>query len=191
MSLVTGRRATPPYNASMRVAIALSILLFSLNCASVQQGPVQRVSIDSEPRGATVMARDCGVVARGEHVTPATVTVSRRATRCTLELIHPDFDVVAVSLRRTLSPRTAGNVQVAAAVMEADWSGLDEFAIFGAAGLALFGAGLGVDFATGAMYEQNPGRIFVDFHARADERLWRERPEDVVEDVEETSPAEP
>ncbi len=87
------------------VMVGLSVL--SQGCATVAGGAKdQKVKITSDPPGAAV------VVDGAQYgVTPVEVPLSR-ASEHTVELQHPGYEPVQVTLRRTLNPWLLGNVVI-------------------------------------------------------------------------------
>jgi hypothetical protein len=156
------------------------MLLMLTGCATATQGPLQRIQIDSDPQGATIRAKQCGV-SIGAMETPATLLVSRRATRCEISLHRSDYEPVTVLLSRKLSERVAANYELE---MEINSGGDVALAALAAVGMA---GGFLVDVATGARYELEPSRVFVELvpesweegevgvEAELSEEWWRER----------------
>jgi hypothetical protein len=149
---------------SRRILNLPLLLLMLTGCATATQGPLQRIQIDSDPQGATIRAKQCGV-SIGSMQTPATVLVSRRATRCEITLHRSDYEPVSVLLSRKLSKRVEGDYEME---MEIN-SGADvALAALMAVGMA---GGFLVDVATGARYELDPSRVFVELVPES----WGER----------------
>jgi hypothetical protein len=142
----------------MRPLLAAALFLTLTACATVQHGPVQRIPVDSEPQGALVRTSECGPGATKETRTPGVVWVSRRAERCTLTFLSRGHYTERVTLRRELAEEFFENADVAAEMCCGD-DGLGWFFLGG-----LFaGTGFAVDTATGALFEQHPHEVFVNF----------------------------
>jgi hypothetical protein len=155
---------------------ATALLALSLTaCGTVTHGPLQRIQVESEPAGARVNADHCGSPKSGQLYTPATVWVSRRATRCKLTLRLDGFEQRSVMLHRRLSDKFAENTTPARDICAPGLEcGLTEFLVTGLmAGLAI-GTGFAVDSVSGAMYEQRPYVVAIDF---TDPETWRTEPE--------------
>src|SRR6478609_393067 len=71
-----------------------------MGCATAQNGPMQRISIDSEPQGASVALKNCGAMASKTVTTPAVAWVSRRSTQCRLTFRKPYYDEQTIRLSR-------------------------------------------------------------------------------------------
>lgn len=135
------------------IILALTLLAMTARCATVQQGPLQRIHVDSEPAGAAVKKEaGCGGPRMEPTRTPVTVWVSRRATTCRLSVWRQGYDREIVPLTRKLSDAVDGNfdpLNSAETLNEGLFLGL-----FSA-------AGLGIDALSGAMWEQVPSKLFV------------------------------
>jgi hypothetical protein len=126
-------------------------------CATTQHGPMQEITVDSEPSGALVELHGCGVFATDFAKTPATVVVSRRSTQCTLELTKLGYKPVRVKLSRHVAEEFVDNANVVAATA---CVGDCEVALaITAAGLVLAGTGMAVDGVTGSMFELAPHHV--------------------------------
>ena len=73
--------------------------LFLVQCATATRGPMQTIRVATKPPGASVEFHDCDAINKPVS-TPASVLVSRRATRCTLTLSHHDYGTRTVALLR-------------------------------------------------------------------------------------------
>lgn len=144
----------------MRNALLLLGALVLTGCATVSHGPMQRIHVDSDIGGATVSLERCGTRTKIAK-TPATVFVSRRATRCSIRVYAPGEASHVVHLERRVA--NAGETLEVAAFI------LDEADTFGELGagmlfaLPLMLASSTVDFASGAVFVQEPSEIFVSF----------------------------
>jgi hypothetical protein len=147
-------------------AIRLLLLAALLSgCATATQGPLQRIYVDSDPADAEIDARRCGV-SLGSTRTPATILVSRRATRCEIVLRRVGYSPAVVTLNRRVSGAIGGNLN-ALDIACGDCPVAQAWTV------ALLGAltGFTVDAVSGAMYELQPARIFFDFE---EEQWWNE-----------------
>jgi hypothetical protein len=165
---------------SRRILNLPLLLLMLTGCATATQGPLQRIHIDSDPQGATIRAKQCGV-SIGAMETPATLLVSRRATRCEISLHRSNYEPVSVLLSRKWSERMEGNYSREMEINSADDLALAAFVAMGMAG------GFLVDVVMGATYELDPSRVFVELvpeflpeeeaglEAEPSEEWWRER----------------
>jgi hypothetical protein len=161
----------------MRRIVSILLALFTTACATVHHGPMQRIQVDSAPAGVTVRSTGCGPGSTESATTPATVWVSRRATRCTLTLSASGYREEIVLLRRGRNDVTNRNFNAAGVICEheANCNSFHEFFGVLALGALLGGTGLGVDAATGARYEQQPSYVAVTLRAvtEADEPQQR------------------
>lgn len=118
----------------LRSAPALVLAILLSGCASIVHGPTQTVRVSSEPAGATVYLNG-----EEQGATPLELDLDRDA-RYVLRLEHPSHTPQSRTLRR----------------------GADVWAI---AGLVLWGpfgpVSIGVDWVTGALYEQRPSSVFI------------------------------
>ncbi len=126
------------------------------------------------------MAPDCGGWRAARLRTPATVWVSRRATRCSLTLSFPGYADQTVTLTRVTSDSVDDNF----VLMEKAESLKDGLV------LGLFTAvGVGLDALTGAMWEQVPSRLLLTLVEEdtpgEDSRRHEERSEDRPQDTPE------
>jgi hypothetical protein len=142
--------------------IGTTLLLLALTgCATVSQGPLQRIVIESDPSGATVDASRCGV-SIGALETPTTIMVSRRAKRCQISLSHSGYYTAVVPLERVISDRLEGNFDAMEIASCDDCDGsFYEWMALAVVGLAGALTGVVVDAASGAMYELQPSTLFV------------------------------
>lgn len=147
-------------------AFAILLALSLTACSTVTHGPMQRISVDSNPPGATVTGENCGTPRKIDTATPATVWVSRRAKRCTFTLSHPDYPAAqSVRLTRQVADRFKENTRAFDGTCDA-FGGCDDrgdviSAVF--IGGIVTGTGMGIDAITGAMYHQDPPEVWVDF----------------------------
>src|ERR1700682_34782 len=89
--------------------LAASLLALTLGgCATVGNGPMQRVHVESAAEGTTVRLQGCGVLSTKSAVTPATVWVSRRSTQCRLLLSVPGQEEQSYRLTRHVSRHMSG-----------------------------------------------------------------------------------
>ena len=144
----------------LAVASSLVLALLSARCATMSNGPVQRVHLDSNPSGATVETRQCGPGSTMSATTPATISVSRRATRCRFVLKKPGFHDRTVTLTRQLSRDADGHPKILG--LWCAECGAAEMILMSSAYVMLLVPSLAVDFATGSMYELAPPRPVVD-----------------------------
>ncbi len=99
------KRLVGPVRACALVVAGFAVV--SPGCATVVGGAKdQKVTITSDPPGAAVL-----VDGQSYGVTPAEVPLSRK-TEHVVQLQHPGYEPVQVSLKRTLNPWLLGNVVV-------------------------------------------------------------------------------
>ena len=129
---------------------------------------MQRIQVQSDPAGATVDLRDCGVGSTKTAKTPATVWVNRRATRCTLTFAADGYRPETARLERRVADASANDFDLATELCEDDASNcnsLTDLFVVGAVAGVLVGGGLGIDAATGARWQQTPSRVAVALQA--------------------------
>jgi hypothetical protein len=146
-------------------------------CATTHHGPMQRISVESNPDGALVELSNCGVLASKYDKTPTTVWVSRRSTQCTLTISKLGYRPVTMKLSRHVAPEFVGNAAATIDLCADDinCNSLDDFLLVGAIGAVFTGAGMATDAVSGAMFMQTPSRVDVslcpsDEVCNADER---------------------
>jgi len=97
----------------------------------------QQIPVASEPSGAAVRV-DCGNVKNDPKlVTPAVVTVQRKADHCTIALEKRGYQPAEVKLEKSMSGWYLGNIVLGGFV------------------------GLIVDAANGSMYKRTPDKVQV------------------------------
>jgi hypothetical protein len=147
---------------------AASFLALALaGCATVGNGPLQRVYVESAAPGTTVRLQKCGVLSTKSAVTPATVWVSRRSTQCRLLFSVPGQEDQSFRLTRHVS-----RVMRDYGEMFSDWcrgdmkncNSSDDLLFMGIASAVFLFPALAVDFATGSMFELSPSRVSHDLH---------------------------
>lgn len=125
------------------------------------------------------VAPGCGGRRADSLRTPATIWVSRRATRCSLTLSLPGYADQTVSLTRVTSDSVDDNF---VAVNAAE-------SLEGGVVLGLFTAvGVGIDALTGAMWQQVPSRLSLTLVERDAPGEESKRPEERFEDWPEVTP---
>ena len=155
------------------LGLVLCAMSLGAGCATVAQGPLQRIEIESNVKGAAIEARDCGVTI-GPMQTPATILVSRRATRCEITVSHPRYWGETVQLTRRVSGAALGNLELGEAVADSLCCDASDDGIV--AGMAVLGAGMLIDYGSGAMYQLEPSRIFIPLQSI--DEAWREESDD-------------
>jgi hypothetical protein len=145
---------------ALTVVTALVLALLCARCATMSNGPVQRVHVDSNPSAATVETSECGPGSTESATTPASISVSRRATRCQFVFKKPGYHDRTVNLTRRLSRDVDGRPKVLG--LWCAECGSAEMILMSYAYVMLLVPSLAVDFATGSMYELAPPRNVVD-----------------------------
>lgn len=155
----------------------LPLLLLGLaGCATIDNGPMQRIHVLSDIEGAEVRAERCGKYSTKTATTPAVVWVSRRSTRCTLEIALPGYETEVVRLKRYA---TAGVGSYAGGLGELcgdelkNCNSLSDVIITSMIATLLFVPSIVVDAAFGSIFEQEPGAVEVTLAARPDESSQR------------------
>jgi hypothetical protein len=145
-----------------RIIPALGIVLLSA-CATAHHGPMQRIAVDSEPKGALVELANCGAMATEYDKTPAMVWVSRRSTQCTLTVSKLGYRPVTMKLSRHVAPEFVGNVAATVDLCADDLNcnSLGDLLFVTAIGGVLTGAGMATDAVSGAMFELSPSYVDV------------------------------
>ena len=137
------------------------IALAFVGCATVGNGPMQRVYVESAAPGTTVKLHGCGVLSTKTAVTPATVWVSRRSTQCRLLFRVPGQEDQSYRLIRHVSRRMRGYGDVLDDFCP-DCNSATDLVEMSLVYAALLVPSLAVDFATGSMFELSPSRIVHD-----------------------------
>jgi hypothetical protein len=152
---------------SLVILLALSLS----SCATMFNGTQQLIPFNSQPQGAEVW-----IDGEFRGTTPVEVKLRRGAKQHHVLLKLGEFEQTVIVERAGMSPEgTAGLVieilpggtlavlGLASDLEECpgDWCGLGTiFAVFGVVTAAL---PLGVDLATGALYQLEPAEVFVEF----------------------------
>ena len=138
-------------------------------CTTVQNGPMQKILVDSEPRGAAVTLNNCGAMATKTVTTPAIAWVSRRSTQCRLTFRKPYYEVQTIRLNRHTSPNMDAYGTTADIILDTS----DSFGDFAVIGAAILLPSLAVDAASGSMFELQPNDVLARLIAKPEE--WRDR----------------
>src|SRR5947208_7420641 len=142
------------------------IALATAACATVGNGPMQRITVDSNPHGARVRLYNCGTMATKSATTPAVVWVSRRSTQCRLRVSLPGEEERVTRLVRHVSRNMKGYSAVANEICGPDGvacNSLDDFFYLGVVSAAVIVPSVAVDAAPGSMFELTPSQVYVDF----------------------------
>jgi hypothetical protein len=159
----------------MKKSIAILGIVLMSGCATVTNGPMQRVSVDSEPRGAAVRLENCGAMATKTLVTPGVAWVSRRATQCQLTFLLPNAPEKKMKLARHVSrsmKHYGETVEVTSDLVGG--GGFDDLVAAGLIAAALLVPSFAVDAASGSMFEQRPSIVHADLTVAEED--WRSQP---------------
>jgi len=157
-------------NRLLLLALPLAALAGCATISSPRQIRREMIHVESLPSGG-VIELDCGTasgVAPG--TTPADVEIPRRQDPCRLTVSKAGFRTFAVELTRRVRKGFYGNIASpfgglligAAAEPRCQgecWFGGYSTAIGTATGMIIGGIGMGVDAATGAMWEHEPKQV--------------------------------
>lgn len=155
----------------MRRAVAAVLAMTLTACATIDHGPMQRVYVASDPPGAEVRLSKCGTIASKEATTPASVWVSRRADRCRVTFHLGGHEPREYALtRRVALDRSLVFTDLCNDTL---CDSLGDVAVMITASLALAAVGLSIDAVSGALFEQEPAELFVDF-ADSEEEMWED-----------------
>lgn len=149
--------------------LLLLCVLGLVGCATAQNGPMQRIQIDSEPQGVIVELRNCGAMATKRVTTPAVGWVSRRSTQCRLVFRKPYYEEQVVRLDRHTSRTMEGYGTGIDAVLDTS-STLSDVAVLGTVILV---PSLAVDAVSGSMFELKPNAVLV--RLVPENQDWRDR----------------
>jgi CxxC motif-containing protein len=121
----------------MKKTLSLLMILCLTGCASVVNHTTQQIPVDTDPSGANVFV-DCGDVKNDPKlVTPAVVTVQRKADHCSISFEKPGYRPAEVTLAKSMSGWYLGNIVLGGFI------------------------GLIVDASNGAMYKRTPSEVKV------------------------------
>ena len=140
-----------------------------VGCATAQNGPMQRIRIDSDPQGVSVALKHCGAMATKTVTTPAVAWVSRRSTQCRLEFRKPYYEEQVVRLDRHTS-RSMDGYGTGVDVVLDNSSKLSDVAVLGTVILV---PSLAVDAVSGSMFELKPNVVLV--RLVPENQDWRDR----------------
>lgn len=141
----------------MRRWVLAVVLLTQVACATINRGPAQRVFVTSDPIGATVNVEECGPWAPESVVTPATVFVSRRATRCRFVVAN---DEVRLSRHFSMRNYSQALVDLCGDNIE-NCNSFDDLLMTSVLGAFFFVPSFLVDSASGAIFEQEPRDVLL------------------------------
>ncbi|MBV8547070.1 MAG: hypothetical protein JO093_19355 [Acidobacteria bacterium] len=156
-----------------RALLAAVVVLSSARCATMINETTEQIPVRSTPAGAVVSV-DCGSAPLYGGVTPATITVPRAASPCSITLAKEGYLARRVDFHRELSHAIEANraAAVPAGVLGALVSvvvtsvtpmSVDDAASAGyAIGKSVANAGADrIDERTGGAYKQVPGEVDV------------------------------
>src|SRR5687767_12357504 len=151
-----------------RTLLLILCALTMMACATLDHGPLQSIEVESDPSGASMQLSGCGGSNKG-RTTPATLWVSRRATRCQISLSKPGYDEAVIRLERKY-----------AQPIPYEFDSQADSPAFFVAELAIFAAVVGtselIDFASGAKYMQVPSFVQVQLTPlEIEDEHWREQ----------------
>jgi len=156
----------------MKILAAL-LLILGTSCATVIHGRYQSVPVTSSPAGARI-AVDCGGDTSDAGLTPAKVTLPRKAETCSLTLSKDGYEPRRVSFERVPSKARYANILpgvylgVIGAVIGfyASWDNRVDPVLTTAGGAYLgWRAPHAIDEATGAAWKQVPEEVAVTLPA--------------------------
>ena len=166
----------------MRQVLLLSMMLLLSCCATMVNGTKEQIPVKSDPPGAVVTV-ECGNAPLYGGLTPAVVTVERKADPCELIIAKEGYVEEHVALIRELSRATLANkvpgavfgslLAVIGAAIEIDSGGDVDGQLVGPAwegGMYLGSApGNAIDQRTGAAYKHTPKEVFVKLRTPEDQ----------------------
>lgn len=168
----------------MRKSLALTLAsLILAGCATANHGPMQQIRVESDADAATVTLERCGSGSTKSTTTPATVQVSRRATRCSIFVWTPGEREKEIRLHRR--PANAWESLAAGGVIISEAWDIDELGIAVLVAVPVMIASATVDYASGAIWVQEPAEIFVNFFEEDDEEFDDSEDEE-LEELEES-----
>jgi hypothetical protein len=153
----------------MKRAIAGLCIIALTGCATIANGPMQRVYVDSNPSGAVVRLNHCGKFATKAVTTPAVAWVSRRSTQCELTFAMPE----RAEQRTKLSRHVSRNIDLYGTTADVMLDGSNTLGDWAAVGIFVLLPSFLVDAATGSMFELQPNQAYADFTNA--EKDWRDR----------------
>jgi hypothetical protein len=157
-----------------RAHLAVAVVLAAARCATMVNDTTEKIPVRSTPAGAVVSV-DCGNAPLYGGVTPATITVPRAASPCSITLAKEGYVATRIDFQRQSSRATSAN-KVAAApvgifaavlgyVLTSEIPGLNPDAIAGSAYSAATAAaaipGNKFDESHGGAFKQVPGEVDV------------------------------
>ncbi|HXI11607.1 MAG TPA: hypothetical protein VNM92_03045 [Thermoanaerobaculia bacterium] len=161
--------------AGLRWLVLALMALVGTGCATVRNGRYQAIDVRSEPSGAAISVR-CADSPEVAAVTPATVRLSRRAKPCAVTLASSGYETLTIPFDRRVSRLFWRNLIWSPVFGLAGLLGTDSCdgtgfgpcfspgevaAVAFVIGLIPAGIGMGIDAATGAMYEKIPADVNV------------------------------
>jgi hypothetical protein len=143
--------------------VILFLSFFCFRCATAIHGRFEQVAVSSDPPGATVVV-DCGAGAHAMSDTPTPVVLRRGASNCRLTFNRDGYVSTTIALKRRSSWAMAGYAvpAIVGAVVMSGASSKDNMnfcihcsdarTFVGGIGIGSGAIGIGVDYATGAMF---------------------------------------
>jgi hypothetical protein len=158
----------------MRLVLLAALFLLT-GCATIVQRGYQRIPVSSDPPGASIDVQ-CGRSAKVTTLTPATISVSRRAVPCVIAVSKDGYQTATTTLTRAVSRAFWANFLWSPVLAVAGYAGGEDDCNHGGflcttrsedavgffvLGIIPAGIGAGVDATTGAMYARSPKAIDV------------------------------
>ncbi|HSP13943.1 MAG TPA: hypothetical protein VLV78_04240 [Thermoanaerobaculia bacterium] len=145
-----------------RMSVLLVAFLVS-SCATVWKGSDETIAVTSQPPGASAIIECKGF--RTQGMTPARLTIPRKANGCSLAVSKDSFVTRAVALDTGFNGPYWGNFAGVAGVglaLGGSFGGADNFVIVSSALLGVLGlGGFVVDRMTGRAFHHMPDEINV------------------------------
>ena len=124
----------------MKKLLTLFLILCLTGCASMVNHTTQQIPVATDPSGANVRV-DCGDVKNDPNlVTPAVVTVQRKAEHCSISFEKRGYRPAEVTLAKSMSGWYLGNIVLGGFI------------------------GLIVDASNGSMYKRTPAEVKVSLN---------------------------
>ena|SRR5688500_469633 len=148
---------------ALLAALVVAILL--TGCGTVMHGSRDTLFVDSKPDGAnaSIACDQKGTATSG--VTPAKLTIERKAEGCRLTIEKAGFKTQRLDVEKTFSGAFWTNFAFSPILATATLAGRRDFGYDTAAALLSSGVAFLVDQMTGAKYKYEPREIVVELES--------------------------
>lgn len=151
----------------MKTLSAVVVIALSLTgCGTVMHGSRDTIFVDSKPDGANASIACDRKGGPASGVTPAKLTIERKAEGCRLTIEKPGFKTQRIDLEKTFTGAFWTNFAFSPVLATATIMSGRDFGYDTAAALLTSGVAFLVDQMTGAKYKYEPKEIVVELESQ-------------------------